>query len=196
MVYDEDRGVFVPGDLKGDTTTPKYSLTDDDIKKIPALSQKVEELIKKSQRRPLSEPTKKLARAEVAQIGQENLKTIKPMFGSSLLHLDPNLQWAITPAKSDKTFNYGGLVTRIPSESIKRYGQKFDPSLGLRIGKERVEVVARGKEPSVSSVSQHFSQSGFNTSKDEIVGALHKLVSPTIQRQLMRQLNDYLVRID
>jgi hypothetical protein len=194
-VYDETRGIFVPADLKADTTTPKTDITASQVKGMPRLSK----LLRDFAGGGLTTTEKETARGELKKINRDKSTQgrVRQSFSDSILSLDKNLQWVMVPGKSDKPFNYSGLVTRVPTRNIERYAQETaNPSLGLRAGKTRTEVIARGREPSVEEVAQQLQKGSFNTSKDEIVSAMGQLVSKNIFRKLHAHLRDYLSRVD
>jgi hypothetical protein len=194
-VYDETKGVFVPADLKADTTTPKADISQTQIKGMPRLSK----LLKDFGGGGLSPKEKDTAREELKKINKDESTQsgVRKSFSDSILGLSKNLQWVMVPGKSDKPFNYSGLVTRVPTKNIQQYAQETaKPSLSLRPGKSRTEVIARGREPSVGEVAQQLQRGSFNTSKDEIVSAMERLVSETMFRRLQSHLKDYLTRID
>jgi|LauGreDrversion4_2_1035121.scaffolds.fasta_scaffold14551_2 hypothetical protein len=194
-VYDETKGIFVPADLKADTTTPKTDITASQVKGMPRLSK----LLKDFAGGGLTTTEKETARGELKKINRDKSTQgrVRQSFSDSILSLDKNLQWVMVPGKSDKPFNYSGLVTRVPTRNIERYAQETaNPSLGLRAGKSRTEVIARGREPSVEEVAQQLQRGSFNTSKDEIVSSMERLVSGKIFRRLQSHLKDYLRRVD
>lgn len=197
MAYDEKTGLFVPVDLKGDTTTPLTHVSDTLEKSIPGLPALSAKLKKVLERGPLSDSQKAAARSKIKEIGvrtpQENLRAA---FREGILKLSPKLNWVVTPSTSSKKFLFPGLVTSVSPQGLLSYAETVsDPKLSARPGQSRFEYVLRGREPSVKEVADKFREYGSSElSPEDVTRALETTISPRLRRQLQPILEPYLKR--
>jgi hypothetical protein len=85
MVYDAKTGLFVPADLKGDTTTPFGHLSDEDIERIPGLSPLTKTIKDAIKRGTLSKSQKAEFRKAGEEIGKRSPKELRKAFERSIL---------------------------------------------------------------------------------------------------------------
>tara|TARA_R110000868_G_scaffold156865_1_gene383938 strand:- start:642 stop:2192 length:1551 start_codon:yes stop_codon:yes gene_type:complete len=196
MAYDETKGLFVPADLKADNTTPFTHLSDKQKKLFPGLPKLSAKLAKITQSGTLSKTQKAELRKETEEIGEKSPTRLRSEFQKHILNLSPSLNWLITPGQSTKPYNYPGLVTRVSPEALTRYASgTAEPTLSPRPSQGRVEFKVRGREPTVKEVADTLSGKGSSsTSKEDILSALHQMISPSLQRQVHAIMRPYLAR--
>lgn len=196
MAYDETLGLFVPADLKADTTTPFTHISDEQRKLFPGLPELGARLQKTLERgRGLSNAQKAKVRRTTSQIGERSQRQLATAFQQGILGLSPKLNWVITPGQSDKPYYYPGLVTRASPRVVQDYARMAEPTLSARPGKSRVEYKVRGREPSVEEVAkQMMARGAVSTPTVDILGAMEAMISPGLRRQMQGILQPYLRR--